>query len=76
LKYLPARIMVGMQPGDEIVTTPSLTELAEECRSLMRTARETASRLEFVADELAARAAWIDDAAPAEPRKRASGDNN
>jgi hypothetical protein len=68
--------MVGMQPGDEIVTTPSLTELAEECRSLMRTARETASRLEFVADELAARAAWIDDDAPAEPRKRASGDNS
>jgi len=54
------------------VTTPSLTELAEECRSLMRTARETASRLEFLAEELAARTAWIDDTAP--QQKRTSGD--
>ena len=68
--------MVRLQPGDEIVTTPSLTELAEECRSLMRTARETASRLEFVADALAERTAWIDDAAPAEPRKRACGEKS
>jgi hypothetical protein len=58
--------------GDAIVTTPSLTELAEECRNLMRTARETASRLEFVAEELAARAAWIDDTTP--QQKRTSGD--
>ena len=74
LKYLRPAIMVGVQPGDEILTTPSLTELAEECRSLMRTARETASRLEFVAEELAARAAWIDEATPAGQRRRASGD--
>ena len=67
--------MVGTQPGDEIVTTPSLTELVEECRSLMRTARETATRLEYVADELAARAAWSDEACP-EPRQRASGDKS
>ncbi|MGE0675723.1 hypothetical protein [Pseudolabrys sp.] len=58
------------------MTKSSLTELAEECRSLVQTARETASRLEFVADELAARAAWIDEANPAAPRKRACGDDS
>ena len=68
--------MVAPQPGDEIVTTPSIADLAEECRSLMRTARETASRLEFVAEELAARAAWIDANPECTPerRKTASGD--
>lgn len=58
------------------MTKSSLTELAEECRSLVRTARETASRLEFVADELEARAAWIDETNLAGSRKRASGDGN
>ncbi|MGE0565613.1 MAG: hypothetical protein AB7O50_13970 [Pseudolabrys sp.] len=38
------------------MTPQSLADLAEECRSLMRTARETASRLEFIADALAERA--------------------
>jgi hypothetical protein len=40
----------------------------------MRTARETASRLEFVAEELASRAAWTDEACPPGHQKRASGD--
>lgn len=51
------------------MSTQTLLDLAEECRSLMRTARETASRLEFIADQLLARAAE-DDA----PRQANSGD--
>ena len=44
------------------MSTQTLVDLAEECGSLMRTARETASRLEFIADQLLARAA--EDEAP------------